>query len=222
MSDQVKAKTGNPEKRARRYDSSRRQEQARQNRAAVLESARRRFLEQGYSATTLGEVAGDAGVSVEMIYKAFANKAGLLKAVFDVSVAGDDEPVPIAERDFIGEIVAEPDARRKIERYTEHLAVTMPRVAPVQLLARDAAAVDGEAAIVWQQMRAEALAAMTMFADDLATTGALGVGADEARDILWTYHAAELFELLVLERGWSPTRYGAFLAAAIIAAVVAA
>src|SRR3954454_14629994 len=137
MTDQVKPeprKSAKPEKPARRYDASRRQEQARQNRAAVLASARRRFLEQGYASTTVGEVAGDAGVSVETIYKAFANKAGLLKAVFDVSVTGDDDAVPMAERDVIAQIIAEPDARRKLVLYADHLVESMPRAAPVQLL----------------------------------------------------------------------------------------
>ena len=98
----------------------------RANRAAILESAHRRFLEQGYAATTVGEVAGDAGVSVETIYKAFANKAGLLKAVFDVSVAGDDDPVPMAERDVIGQIIAEPDAATKLRLYADHMVESMP------------------------------------------------------------------------------------------------
>ena len=44
--------------------------------------------------------------------------------------------------------------------------------------------------------------------------------AREARDVLWTYHAPELYELLVLERGWSATRYGKFLAHALIDALI--
>ncbi len=220
MNDQVKPKTGNREKPARRYDSRRRQEQARQNRAAVLESARRRFLEQGYSATTLGEVAGDAGVSVEMIYKAFANKAGLLKAVFDVSVVGDDEAVPMVERDVIAQMIGEPSAARKLEMYAEHLVESMPRAAPVQLLARDAAAVDRDAAAVFEQTRAEALAGMTVFARNLDATGSLRVSVDDARDVLWAYMSPEVYELLVLARGWTLERYGAFLADGMIAALV--
>src|SRR6476659_3244056 len=109
----------NPRKRnvtpVRRYDSSRRRAQADQNRAAVIAAARARFFADGYASTTVGQIAGDAGVSVETIYKAFGNKAGLLKAVFDVAVAGDDEPVAMADREFVAQIQAEPDARRKLE-----------------------------------------------------------------------------------------------------------
>ncbi|OBG95769.1 TetR family transcriptional regulator [Mycobacterium sp. E3251] len=204
----------------RRYDSTRRREQARRNRHAVLAAARQRFLAQGYATTTIGEIARDAGVSVETVYKAFSTKAGVLKALFDVSVAGDDEPVPMVERDVIQTVANATDAVDKLELYAKHLAASMPRSAPVQLLARDGAASSPDAAEVWKQIRDETLTGMTMFASDLARTGQLRVSARQARDILWTYHAPELYELLVLERGWSATRYGKFVARAWIDALL--
>ncbi|OBB67482.1 TetR/AcrR family transcriptional regulator [Mycobacterium sp. 852014-50255_SCH5639931] len=204
----------------RRYDSTRRRQQAQQNRHAVLVAARRRFLAQGYAATTIAEIASDASISVETVYKAFATKAGVLKALFDVSVAGDDEPIPMAQRDVIQNVIDATDAARKLKIYAEHLAATMPRSAPVQLLARDGAASSPDAAEVWKQIRQETLTAMTMFASDLARTGRLRVSARQARDVLWTYHAPELYELLVLERGWSATRYGKFIARALTDALL--
>lgn len=211
-----------PVKPTRRYDVSRRQEQALENRRRVLAAASRLFFEQGYAETAMPEIAKAAGVSVQTVYKTFANKATLLKAVFDVSVAGDDEPVPIAERDVIGAIRAEPDAARKITRYFEHLAETAPRVVPVQLLARAAASADPAAGGVWAQMREETLTAMSYFAADLVATGQVlpDRSKEEVRDILWTYHSPELYELLVLERGWAARRYGVFLAAAVIGALL--
>src|SRR5215211_1427456 len=98
----------------RPYDASRRQEAARRTRARVLEVARERFLADGYAATTLASIATAADVSVETINKAFRNKAGVLKAMFDVAIAGDDEPVPIAERGFVAAIQAEPDGPAKL------------------------------------------------------------------------------------------------------------
>jgi AcrR family transcriptional regulator len=204
----------------RRYDSTRRRQQAQQNRHAVLAAARRRFLAQGYAATSIAEIAQDAGVSVEMVYKVFTSKAGVLKALFDVSVAGDDEPIPMAQRDVIQDVLNAPEAARKLEIYAKHLASTMPHSAAVQLLARDAAASSPDAAQVWKQLRHETLTAMTMFAADLADTGQLRVRVTQARDVLWTYHAPEFYELLVLERGWSATRYGKFIARALIDALL--
>jgi len=204
----------------RRYDSSRRQARAQESRAAVLRAALDRFLEQGYASTTIAQVADDADVSVETVYKTFGNKAGLLKAVFDVAVAGDDEPVPMVERDDIQRVIAEPDAARKLALYFEHFVDTMPRTAPVQLLVRDAAATNDDANAVWRQLRREQLEAMTQFARDLDATGQLRVPATTARDLLWTYHSLELYELLVLERGWSRKRYRAFLLDALVAALL--
>ncbi|AYE93958.1 TetR/AcrR family transcriptional regulator [Mycobacterium paragordonae] len=205
---------------ARRYDSTQRRQQAQQNRARVLQAARQRFLAQGYAATKIAEIARDAGVSVETVYKTFATKAGVLKALFDVSVAGDDDPIPMAQREVIQKVLDAPEATRKIAIYAEHLASTMPRSAPVQLLARDGAASSADAAAVWKQIRDETLTAMKMFAADLGKTGQLRVGAAVARDVLWTYHAPELYELLVLERGWSAARYGEFITAALTDALL--
>jgi AcrR family transcriptional regulator len=199
----------------RRYNSTRRREQAEKNRQAILAAARRRFLAHGYAATTIAAIARDAGVSAETVYKSFATKAGVLKALFDVSVTGDDEPIPMAQRDVIQNVLDSPDAARKIEIYVKHLAATMPRSAPIQLLARDGAASSADAAEVWKEIRHETLTAMTMFAADLARTRQLRVSAAQARDVLWTYHAPELYELLVLERGWSAARYGKFIARAL-------
>lgn len=211
-----------PVKAIRRYDATRRQQQARENRGRILAAAGELFLARGYADSAMPEIAQAAGVSVQTVYKAFANKATLLKAVFDVSVAGDDEPTPMAERDVIGEIRATPDAAAKITLYTRHLAGGAPRHAPLQLLARNAAGADRAAAAVWAQMRGEMLTAMTYFAADLVATGQVraGLAADDVRDVLWTYHAPELYELLVQERGWSAERYGRFLAEAMINAVL--
>lgn len=205
---------------ARRYDSTQRRQQAQQNRARVLQAARQRFLAQGYAATKIAEIARDAGVSVETVYKTYATKAGVLKALFDVSVAGDDDPIPMAQREVIQKVLDAPEATRKIAIYAEHLASTMPRTAPVQLLARDGAASSADAAAVWKQIRDETLTAMKMFAADLGKTGQLRVSAAVARDVLWTYHAPELYELLVLERGWSAARYGEFITAALTDALL--
>jgi AcrR family transcriptional regulator len=198
----------------RPYDASGRQAAARQNRARVLEVAGRRFAADGYAATTLASIAGEAGVSVETINKAFRNKAGLLKALFDVAVAGDDEPVAIEQRDFVAAIRAEPDGRRKLQMYAEHLTDAMPRAAPVQLLIRSAAAVDADLAAVWDNLEQERLTGMGMFAADLAGSGVLrdDVDRDEARDVLWTYTGVEVYDLLVVQRGWSLDRYARFIA----------
>jgi AcrR family transcriptional regulator len=211
-----------PVKPRRRYDSTRRREQARRNRERILEAARRLFLERGYAGTTMGAVAEAAGVSTETVYKAFGNKARLLKGTFDVAIVGDHEPVPMLQRERVRLIEAEPDARRKLSMYGEHLAEASPRAGALQLLAREAAASDPEAADVWEQMVQERLTGMTHFALHLHDGGHLrpDVSVDEARDVLWTYNAVELYDLLVIQRRWANERYGRWVAQALISALL--
>ena len=211
-----------PVKPRRRYDSRGRQEQAGRSRWAMLQAARRLFLDRGYAATTMPAIAAAAGVSVQSVYKAFGNKPALLKAVFDVAIGGVDEPVPVLQREALGRVRAEPDPYRKLSLYGEFVAEVTPRHVPIQLLARAAATADPEAAGVWDQLRAERLAGLTLFARALHQDGHLrpGVSVDEARDLLWTYNSPELYELLVLQRGWTPQRYGRWLADALTAALL--
>src|SRR5215469_2206868 len=209
-------------KMPRTYDASRRQEQAEENRARVLGAARARFLADGYTATTIPGVARDAGVSVQTVYKAFGNKGGLLKAVFDVAVTGDDQPVPVAGRDEIKRIQAEPDPRKKLRMYSEYFVQGAQRAVAVELLARDAASSDPAAAAVWDQIQQQRLTGMSQFAGHLHSGGHLPAGTtiEEARDVLWTFTSPELWELLVIQRGWTPTRYGHWLASMLIAALL--
>ena len=206
----------------RPYDSTRRQEQAQRNRRAVLQAARELFLERGFTAATMSAIASAAGVSVPTVYKAFGNKARLAKAVFDVAMAGDDEPLPMLQRAALGRVRAERDPQERLRLYGEFLAEVAPRHVPVQLVIREAANSDPEAQVVWAELQAERLNGMTLFAEALYDEHSLrsGVTVSEARDVLWTYNSAELFQLLVLDRGWSPQRYGRWIADALIAALV--
>lgn len=206
----------------RRYDSSRRKEQARENRRAVVQAARRLFLDRGYAGTKVGAVAEAAGVSVETIYKAFGNKAGLVKGVFDVAIVNDHDPIPMLQRESVARMRAEPDPRRKLFMYGEHLAEAGPRAGALQLLIRAAAASHPDATIVWEQMTTERLVGMTEFARHLHEGGHLrpDVSVDEARDVLWTYNSVELYDLLVVQRRWDPDRYGRWIAEALIATLL--
>ncbi|TDU88216.1 TetR family transcriptional regulator [Kribbella voronezhensis] len=205
----------------RTYDATNRQQRARERRRAVVAAAQELFEREGFRATTIAAVARAAGVSAESIYKGFGTKAALAKAVFDFVVAGDDEPVPMAERPEVQAVRAEPDPRRKLALYAEGLARRQHRSAKVQLLIRDGRHVDDTLEGVWQKLLAERLHGMTLLAADLHATGRLrpGLDADEVRDLLWTYISVELYELLVLNRGWPLRRYTTWLTNALAAAL---
>ncbi len=205
----------------RNYDATRRREMARLSRARMLDAARIRFLRDGYRVTTVADIAADAGVAVQTVNKTFGNKPGIVKALFEVALVGDDEEVPLAERDWILAIHDEPDPRAKLWRYAHTLAAILPRTAPIQLLAREASG-DPALGAVWDQIRFGRLMGMTDLARNLAEGNHLrpGVTVDDARDVLWTYSSPEVYELVVMERGWAADRYAAFLATGAIAALL--
>jgi AcrR family transcriptional regulator len=207
---------------SRKYDSSRRQKQARQTRLAMLAAGRELFLVHGYASTTMAAVAAEAGVAVETVYKAFGNKPGLVKAMFDVAVVGDDEPVPMMEREFVQRNMAEPDPRRKLTDYGAHLIEVAPRTNPLLLLIRDAASHDAGAAGVWEQLQTERLIGMTHFARHLADGDHLrdAVTVEEARDVLWVHNYVELWDLLVQARGWTYARFGQWVGQQLVAALL--
>ena len=205
----------------RSYDASRRREQARARRLAVALAARDLFERDGYRPTTITAIAAHAGVSAESVYKGFGTKAALAKAVFDIALAGDDEPVPVAQRPAMQAIRDEPDVRRKIAMFTEGLAHRQARSARVQILIRDGRHVDDSLAPVWAKLTDEGLAGMTMLGRHLLGTGQLrdGIDLEEVRDMLWNYLAIDHYERLVLTQGWPLQRYAHWLARAITSAI---
>lgn len=207
-------------KRTRSYDSSGRVAAAERSRSAVLDAAERLFLSDGYGATTMSAIAELAGVSVEMIYKGFGGKPGLVRAIRDRGLAGTKREAAELRSDRMR--AAETDPRALIANWGRLGAEVAPRVSPILLLVRAAAGVDGEMATLQQEMDADRLRRMTENARHLQKAGHLrrGVTLAHAADVLWTYSSPELYEMLVLRRGWTVSRYGRFIADAMIAALL--
>jgi TetR/AcrR family transcriptional regulator, regulator of autoinduction and epiphytic fitness len=198
-----------PVKPRRRYDATQRRAQSRAARRIVLATAGELFAERGYQRTSMKDIAAGAGVSVETVYGYFGTKAGLLKELLDVTVAGDDAPVSVPDRAPIQAVRAAPDGRAKLAHYAAFLASIQARLVPLFLVIRGAAGADQDAADLWAGLGAQRLAGMTMLAEHLAESGVLASGRSvaEARDELWALGAVEVYELLVGQRGWSPERY---------------
>lgn len=206
--------------KSRRYDNSARTEQARLLRQKVIDAAHQALLENGWSGTTIAAVAARAGVSPETVYKRFSGKAGLLKAVYDVRMAGDDEPIPIVDRPAIRAMLAEPDPRRIAERYAALARELIERAGPlvsVLLGVRDA---DPELAAFMATTDAERLVGAAGFVHTMASRTTLRVDPEQARDIVWTLISPELYDLLVTRRSWSLDAYQDWLARALLEALV--
>ncbi len=196
----------------RRYDSSGRQAQARRSHHAVLEAAERLFLGAGYGATTIAAIATDAGVSVETIYKAFGGKPGLVRAIYDRGVRGEGRVSAYERSDQMR--ARETDPRTIMRRWGELTTEVAAQLTPIRLLIRAAAVTDAEIAVLLKDSDDERLDRMRHHAEFLADRGYLreGVTTDKATDVLYACSSVEIYELLVLQRGWSLPEFAQFIA----------
>jgi AcrR family transcriptional regulator len=195
----------------RRYDSRGRQEQARRNRDAILHAAERQLAELGYAGATVASIAAEAAVSVETVYKAFNGKAGLVRALYERGLAGAGT-VPAYERsDAMREHETEPTA--VMREWGMLTAEVSSLVTPVRLLMRSAAVHDQEMANLLEDIEHDRLKRMRHHARYLKDRGYLreGISVGEAADILWVCSSAELYELLVLRRGWALPRFAGYV-----------
>ena len=204
----------------RQYNSSRRRAQAALTRQDVVEAAGRLFLAHGYGQTTVSAIAEAAGVSVETIYKAFGGKPGLVRALVSKGLEGAG-PGPAEQRSDEMQ-AAEHDPRAVIRGWTRLATEVAPRTAPILLLIRSAAGTDPEMTDLLAEVDEQRLRRMHGNARTLYERGDLrqGITLEQARDVLWTISSPELYELLVLRRGWSMDRFAAFQADQMIAALL--
>jgi AcrR family transcriptional regulator len=207
--------------KSRGYDNSRREAAARENRRAVVDAARRLFLEKGYGATSLNDVAEAAGVSVQTVYGQLGSKRVLLKEVLDVAVAGDHEPVAMRNRPEAGAVMAEPDPEEKLRLLATMFTAVAGRVEPVERVMRSAAAVDLEVAEQARALDAGRLGGMTEIAQHLHDAGALreGLSVAEAAQVLWVFSGPATFRALCVEQGWEPSAFESLLGDLLVAAL---
>jgi AcrR family transcriptional regulator len=211
--------------RKRPYDARQRRERAEEERRAtgrrVADAARRLFLERGYVATTMADVAREAGVALQSVYNAGQSKADLLHLVMDLAVAGDDQDVMLLERPEIAAIATEPNPERQVEMIATALATTLERLAPVWVCYREAAAVDAKAAanlVAAHGRRHESFAGIVaMLPEDR-----LRRPQAETTDTLWAIGSIDTFLLLRSIRNWDARKYAEWLSRVLVDQLLAA
>jgi AcrR family transcriptional regulator len=209
--------------KTRPYDNARRAAAAGRTQQRVVDTAHRLLLERGYAGLAMADLAAEAGVSVPLLYKVFGTKPQLVKRVYDVLLAGDVDPVPVAQRPAIQALAADPDPRGKLARYAALGRAMVERAGPlVSALLAAARAGEPDLQAFAATIDRERLASATALANHLAETGALapGLPVERARDLIWLHTAPDTYRLLVLERGWSLDDYQQWFAASLAAALL--
>ena len=201
MAERVKTK--------RPYNSPRRQEQAAATRRAILEAAQQLFEQQGYAAATMDAIAEETGVALKTVYSAFVTKSGLLRALWDLLLKGDEDDAAVAERPWYREIMEERDPERKLRLMARNARFVKVRIAGLLEVIRSAATVDADSAALWALIQSDFYANQRAIIETLHARNALRDDLDVTRatDILWTLNHPDVWLLLVGKRGWTPDQF---------------
>ena len=206
----------------KRYASEVRDEQARRTRRAIVAAAHDLFVAQGYAATTIDGIAEAAHVSRRTVFNSVGGKAALLKLTLDWAVAGDDEPIAMADRPAVKAIRAEPDPRKALMLWVQTVSGVAARIAPIGEVLTAAADVDPAAAELLAEASRNRLFGATAFVRYLASLDGLADGLTEQRaaDLCWALMDGHLYRLLVAQRSWSTADFNRWLSDSLAATLL--
>jgi AcrR family transcriptional regulator len=198
----------------RPYDAARRQAQSAETKQRIIDAARALMLERGYRATTVAAIAADAGVNTDTVYALVGRKPMLLRELIEQAVSGTDHAVVAEEREHIKAILAEPDPATKLTLYAKAIRQTHARLAPLFLALRDASSTEPEAKEVWDEISNRRAKNMRKLVGEIRDTGELrtGLSISDAADTVWVTNSPEVYVLLTIDRGWTPSHYERWLA----------
>jgi AcrR family transcriptional regulator len=180
----------------------------------VVETARRLFLEAGYPATTMVQIADASGVPPATIYRHFGSKREILKAVLDVAFGGDDEAVEFQHRPEVHDAFAAEDPGTMLDAFAHVHKGVMHRAGALQHVLATSAVIDEEAAQMLEETRRQRHQGQSRIVKDLARRKALrsGLTQRDAADIVYTVMSPEVYRILTVERGWSEEAHEAWVA----------
>jgi AcrR family transcriptional regulator len=187
-------------------------------RAAIVDAARTLFLERGYGATTIDAISALSDVPPATVYRLLSSKRGILKALLDVSIAGNDEAIPMADRPPVRSLLADPDPRNMVAGFVGIAAQVNVRTAAIYRILVSAAASDPDAATLLDELTRQRQQGQGRVARALARARALRPTLRErdAGDIIHALVSPEVYGLLVVDRGWPPERYETWLTETLV------
>lgn len=193
--------------------------QAARTQVLVVEAASRLFVDRGYTATTIEDIAAAADVGARTIYVRFGTKAALLKRVIDVAIVGDTDEVDVLGRDWLRPAMTAPTLDERIAALASANRQIMERTGALFAVAQQAAAVEPLIAQFWQQGRDQHQHAQRVIWNRMAEDSLLPALCDlewliDSASVLT---AAETYLLITRMQGWSLAVYQAWLARTLAA-----
>ena len=175
---------------------------AEDTRGRILAAAWELVLANGATAVRMRDVAAAAGVSRQLVYIHFGDRAGLLVAM----ARNHDEQSGFLER--VAATRALPPAEG-LEALLRTWFEYLPEILPVAAGLHAAAAAGDGAAAAWSDRMADLREAFRVAVARLRRDGRLTRGwtVDAAADWVWMRSHLSGWQQLVGERGWTPKRY---------------
>ncbi len=177
--------------------------------ARILAAAQKLFLERGYRATKLTDVALSAGVADRTIYVRFATKADLLKRVMDVAIVGDARQIPLADRDWVRTTLTAPTLEERLYAEAAGNTALFVRLAPLIAVALQVELDEPVIAASAQRGRGSVLNAIQTFWSTLQDDALL----DPDCDLPWIIATCgllgspETYLQMTRTTRWSPQEY---------------
>ena len=187
-----------------------------------MDAARTLFLERGYVATTIEAISDHADVPTATVYRLFSSKLGILKALLDTSIAGDDRPETVQERPAVASLFDETDPHQLLAGLAGVTTAINRRTNDVYRVLTSAAGSDPAAAGLLREIQEQRDRGQGRIARSLARAHALkdGLRERDAADVIHALMSPEVYRLLVVDRGWKPARYQEWLATTLVQQLV--
>jgi AcrR family transcriptional regulator len=191
-------------------------------RRAVVTAARALFVERGYAATTIDAISTRSDVPPAPVYRLFTSKLGILKALLDTSIGGDDQPLAVRDQPTVAGLFAEPDPAKLLAGFAGITAAINQRSNDVYRVLDSAAGSDPEAAELLAQVQQQRDQGQGQIVHALVRNRALrpGLHENEAADLVHALMSPQMYRLLVIDRHWTPEKYRQWLAATLIQQLV--
>lgn len=191
---------------SRSYQSTLREQRARETRLRIRESARRLFGSRGFATTTIAEIAQDAGVAPQTVYAVFGNKGGIVSEMLeDLEESADRET-------WVTQIMAEEDPHRQLRIFVSWIRTLFEQGAPI-LRAALAARTDPDVAALLDRGDTNRRRACRTLTEIWSAKGKLRKepGPAEAAERMWLLTSVQQYLLAADTLGWSPDSYEEWL-----------
>jgi AcrR family transcriptional regulator len=154
----------------------------------LVDAASALFVEQGYAATTLTDVAARADIAARTLYLHFPTKAELLLRCIGIAIAGDAERTALADRPAMTETMVAATLNERLRLMASLTATLMERAGPLLDVAFQAAPSEPSIAATAAAGRADTRRALREFWRRIRDDGLL----PPSTDLEWLTETATL------------------------------